>query len=180
MNINGHQIAAQFETYGAPPEAIGFFADNGFSDTSKIDIDAMPAHGVRAVKELMAYTTGLDVVLAIACIALGEQPAAEHGASVQFIPNGVETIDPEDEPTDETPVSRNGVELFDGLRVRVVDVAADGETQVEGAGLTGEIDRIESRGGVNIVFLQVDAEPGHTEGSLIQVRADNVDAIEEI
>lgn len=178
MDIHGDQIATQFATYGVPGEVADFFDASGI-DPAKLTIDKLPPHGVRAVKELMAYTTGTQVVLAIAALALGEMDAADHGAGVQRIPNGKETVelvDP-DEPTDETPISRNGIELADGLRVRVCDRSEDGKSGIEGAGLKGEIDRIEARGGNNIVFLYVDPEPGHTDGTLIQVKAQNIEVL---
>ncbi len=180
MEIHGDQIAVQFKTYGVPPVVEDFFAANDIA-IADLSTRTIPAHGTAAVKELMAYTTGLQVVLAIAALALGqiEERAAPEPTggdadgdghdddSGEFAEGNREAADVHD---------ANGLVVVEGARVVIITTDKDGGA-VEAAGATGEVESIERRGAIDYVTLSTDPEEGHTTGDLITVRADTVEVL---
>jgi hypothetical protein len=177
MDIHGDQIEVQFRRYGAPQLVLDYLEslDVTVADLSERNI---PDHGVAAVKELMAYTTGNQVVLAIAALALGQLPApVTVDAEASVDPVAPAGDDDEDDDGTTLAADANGRELAEGMRVTVRTHEADGST-IEGGGNTGEIEMIERRGGKNYVSIETDPEPGHTAGNLISVVDTNLEVVD--
>lgn len=161
--IDATQIEVMFKTYGAPPAVKALLAK---FKAEGIEFNSIPDQGINAVKELQAYTTGQQVIEAIAAMALGiiEIPMAEP---VVDAPTDA-TVDDTPIDTDEQPTawtSPDGDTTFNEGDVVVV-------TEGDAMDRVGEIDSFELRGADTYALVTFEPEQGHTTRDSFAVRCE--------